>query len=93
MLQFFVTRNTSRCAGRVLTDVTFIDDAIVHRLSVNPQVRLLCCLVVTLRTGKLHTLVLVQLVNLQRCFVRTTEMAYVALKQGFLQVDIMVVGV
>ena len=92
MLQLRVARNTPRCARCVAANVTFIDDAVVHRLSVNPQVRLLCCLVVTLRAGKLHTLVLVELVNLERCFVRTTEMTYVACKQGTLQVDILVVG-
>ena len=92
VLQLCVARNTSRRACRVAATVTFIDDAVVHRLPVNPQVRLLCCLVVTLRAGKLHTLVLVELVNLERCFVRTTEMTYVACKQGTLQVDILVVG-
>lgn len=92
VLQLCVARNASRRAGRVAANVTFIDDAVVHRLSVNPKVRLLCCLVVTLRAGKLHTLVLVELVNLERCFVSTTEMTYVACKQGTLQVDILVVG-
>ena len=92
VLQLRVARNTSCRACRVAATVTFIDDAVVHRLSVNPQVRLLCCLVVTLRTGKLDTLVLVELVNLECCFVCTTDMTYVALKQGPLQVDILVVG-
>ena len=36
VLQLLVTRNTSCCAGGVVANVTFIDDAIVHRLSVNP---------------------------------------------------------
>ena len=56
VLQLFVARNAPCCAGLVVAQVTPIDDPIVHRLSVNPQICLLCCLVITLRTGKLNPL-------------------------------------
>ena len=80
VLQLFVARNAPCCAGLVVAQVTLIDDPIVHRLSVNPQICLLCCLVITLRTGKLNPLVLVQLVNFQRLLISRIQMTYVTLK-------------
>ena len=93
VLQLFVARNAPCCAGLVVAQVTLIDDPIVHRLIVNPQICLLCCLVITLRTGKLHPLVLVQLVNFQRLLISRIQMTYVTLKQRDLQVYNLVVVV
>ena len=80
VLQLFVARNAPCCAGLVVAQVTLIDDPIVHRLSVNPQICLLCCLVITLRTRTLNPLVLVQLVNFQRLLISRIQMTYVTLK-------------